>query len=33
MKRLFGQYVSKDVYDQLVAESRRWRGSAGSAAR
>ena len=32
MKRLFGQYVSKDVYEQLVANPS-WRGSAASAAR
>ena len=33
MKRLFGHYVSKDVFDAAGRESGRWRASAASGAR
>ena len=33
VKRLFSRYVSKDVYDQLMADPSRGRGSAAAAAR
>ena len=32
VKRLFGRYVSQDVYEQLLAQSRTWPSSAASAA-